>query len=52
MRDGFCRCCDGFGGGSAKEKILEIMKDSRVRIVWNYWDDLNAWYKIFRIISD
>ena len=28
--DGFADMCDGFGGGWSKEKILEIMKDSRV----------------------
>jgi len=28
--DGFADACDGFGGGWKKEKILEIMKDSRV----------------------
>ncbi|GLU50640.1 adenosylcobinamide-GDP ribazoletransferase [Dyadobacter frigoris] len=28
--DGFADACDGFGGGWTKEKILEIMKDSRV----------------------
>lgn len=28
--DGFCDTCDGFGGGYTKEKILEIMKDSRI----------------------
>ena len=28
--DGFADSCDGFGGGWTKEKILEIMKDSRV----------------------
>ena len=28
--DGFADVCDGFGGGWTKEKILEIMKDSRV----------------------
>ena len=27
--DGFADTCDGFGGGWTKEKILEIMKDSR-----------------------
>lgn len=27
--DGFADMCDGFGGGWTKEKILEIMKDSR-----------------------
>ena len=28
--DGFADFCDGFGGGWTKEKILEIMKDSRL----------------------
>lgn len=28
--DGFADCCDGFGGGYTKEKILLIMKDSRL----------------------
>jgi adenosylcobinamide-GDP ribazoletransferase len=28
--DGFADCCDAFGGGYSKEKILEIMKDSRL----------------------
>lgn len=28
--DGLADLCDGFGGGWTKEKILEIMKDSRV----------------------
>lgn len=28
--DGFADVCDGFGGGWTREKILEIMKDSRV----------------------
>ncbi len=28
--DGFADVCDGFGGGWTKEKILAIMKDSRV----------------------
>jgi adenosylcobinamide-GDP ribazoletransferase len=28
--DGFADACDGFGGGWTKEKINEIMKDSRV----------------------
>jgi len=28
--DGFADTCDGFGGGYTKEKILEIMKDSRI----------------------
>ncbi len=28
--DGFADVCDGFGGGWTQEKILEIMKDSRV----------------------
>lgn len=28
--DGFADMCDGFGGGWSKEKILDIMKDSRI----------------------
>jgi adenosylcobinamide-GDP ribazoletransferase len=28
--DGFADVCDGFGGGATPERILEIMKDSRV----------------------
>ncbi len=28
--DGFGDACDGFGGGWTKERILEIMKDSRI----------------------
>lgn len=28
--DGFADVCDGFGGGSTTERVLEIMKDSRV----------------------
>jgi adenosylcobinamide-GDP ribazoletransferase len=28
--DGFADFCDGYGGGMTKEKILEIMKDSRL----------------------
>jgi adenosylcobinamide-GDP ribazoletransferase len=28
--DGFADCCDGFGGGYTKERVLTIMKDSRV----------------------
>ena len=28
--DGFADVCDGFGGGWTKERILDIMKDSRV----------------------
>ncbi len=28
--DGFTDVCDGFGGGWTKEKILDIMKDSRI----------------------
>ncbi len=30
--DGFADVCDGFGGGWTKEKILLIMKDSRVGV--------------------
>ena len=28
--DGFADFCDGFGGGYTTERILEIMKDSRI----------------------
>jgi adenosylcobinamide-GDP ribazoletransferase len=28
--DGFADVCDGFGGGTTRERVLEIMKDSRV----------------------
>lgn len=28
--DGFADFCDGYGGGITKERILEIMKDSRL----------------------
>ena len=28
--DGFADVCDGFGGGSTPQRVLEIMKDSRV----------------------
>ncbi len=28
--DGFADVCDGFGGGASPERVLEIMKDSRV----------------------
>jgi adenosylcobinamide-GDP ribazoletransferase len=28
--DGFADVCDGFGGGLTKERVLEIMRDSRV----------------------
>ncbi|GGC10764.1 adenosylcobinamide-GDP ribazoletransferase [Oxalicibacterium flavum] len=28
--DGFADTCDGFGGGSTPERVLEIMKDSRI----------------------
>lgn len=30
--DGFADCCDGFGGGWNKARILEIMKDSRIGV--------------------
>ncbi len=30
--DGFADTCDGFGGGWTKEKILQIMKDSRIGV--------------------
>lgn len=28
--DGFADTCDGFGGGTSTERVLEIMKDSRI----------------------
>jgi adenosylcobinamide-GDP ribazoletransferase len=28
--DGFADACDGFGGGSSKDRVLAIMKDSRI----------------------
>ncbi|NRR34192.1 adenosylcobinamide-GDP ribazoletransferase [Oxalobacteraceae bacterium] len=28
--DGFADMCDGFGGGMSQERVLEIMKDSRI----------------------
>ncbi|MEO1490832.1 MAG: adenosylcobinamide-GDP ribazoletransferase [Pseudomonadota bacterium] len=28
--DGFADCCDGLGGGSTRERALEIMRDSRI----------------------
>jgi adenosylcobinamide-GDP ribazoletransferase len=28
--DGFADVCDGFGGGTTRERVLEIMRDSRV----------------------
>ena len=28
--DGFADVCDGFGGGTSREKVLEIMRDSRI----------------------
>lgn len=28
--DGFADCCDGFGGGFTKDRVLTIMKDSRI----------------------
>jgi len=28
--DGFADLCDGFGGGTTRERVLEIMRDSRV----------------------
>jgi adenosylcobinamide-GDP ribazoletransferase len=28
--DGFADCCDGLGGGSTRERVLEIMRDSRL----------------------
>lgn len=30
--DGFADACDGFGGGMSRERILDIMKDSRIGV--------------------
>ncbi|MFA6163734.1 MAG: adenosylcobinamide-GDP ribazoletransferase [Methylobacter sp.] len=30
--DGFADVCDGFGGGTSKQRILEIMKDSHIGV--------------------
>ena len=30
QEDGFADMCDGFGGGLTRERVLEIMKDSRI----------------------
>ena len=30
QEDGFADMCDGFGGGMTRERVLEIMKDSRI----------------------
>lgn len=34
--DGFADACDGFGGGWTAERILEIMKDSRVGVYGSF----------------
>ena len=34
--DGFADFCDGFGGGYTREKILTIMKDSRIGRITSY----------------
>ena len=49
--DGFADVCDGFGGGWTKEKILEIMKDSRVGS-YGVIGMIKSWDKICRIISN
>ncbi|HEX8955531.1 MAG TPA: adenosylcobinamide-GDP ribazoletransferase [Burkholderiaceae bacterium] len=30
--DGFADVCDGFGGGATRERVLEIMRDSRIGV--------------------
>ena len=30
--DGFADVCDGFGGGTTRERVLEIMRDSRIGV--------------------
>lgn len=52
--DGFADVCDGFGGGWTKDKILEIMKDSRlgtygaVGLIINF---LLKFYLIYSILN-
>ncbi len=64
--DGFADVCDGFGGGWTKDKILMIMKDSRVgaygvvgllllfgfkiSLLFKLLNDLNDWILILLIL--
>lgn len=53
--DGFADFCDGFGGGTTRERTLEIMKDSHIGtygvlglilyyfMLWNLLVQINAW---------
>ena len=53
--DGFADFCDGFGGGTTRERTLEIMKDSHIGtygvlglvlyflLLWNVLLQLHAW---------
>lgn len=49
--DGFADVCDGFGGGWTTEKILEIMKDSRVGAYGVVGMILLFAFKFFTLIS-
>ena len=49
--DGFADTFDGFGGGWTKEKILEIMKDSRVGVYGVISIVILLFLKIFSLTS-
>ncbi len=49
--DGFADTCDGFGGGWSKEKILVIMKDSRVGAYGMIGTILLLLLKFYAIVS-
>lgn len=49
--DGFADVCDGFGGGWTSEKILDIMKDSRVGAYGVVGIILLFFFKVFALIS-
>lgn len=49
--DGFADVCDGFGGGWTKEKILDIMKDSRIGAYGVVGLALLFFFKIFLLIE-
>ena len=44
--DGLADFFDGFGGGTNRERILAIMKDSH-RKLWSHWFDLLFWPVLF-----
>jgi len=49
--DGFADFCDGFGGGWTQEKILEIMKDSRIGVFGAIGIILMLGFKFLLLIS-